>query len=310
MTFTSETGIQVSLLCNTPGFSFDVSNHQSISTSFPSNRIPNANAQQKRVAVLGGTGYLGKFVVAELAAEGFNVVVFSRSKVRIERLAFERMKLVTNELNCDAQEENVPSGVEVREVEEDVAGLASKLQGVLHSRVSLILHLISNPTHFLSLDVDAVVSALAFPLGAAAQSTALRAAKQAGSVKRFVLSEFGTDYTDIPSPNPFDAKKAAIKLATELGIEWAGIPTGLIIENFASGRSAVDGIKGTAIVVGTGDEKFGYTSLKDIARAVAGSLKRKEGKGWLPIQGGEITDKEVIALFEKESGELAKREAA
>ncbi|KAI9003878.1 hypothetical protein DFJ74DRAFT_713396 [Hyaloraphidium curvatum] len=222
-----------------------------------------ANATNfKSVAVLGGTGLVGRPLVPELLDAGFDVTVVTR--------------------RADAE---VPAGARTAEVKdpEDAERLAEVFKGI-----------------------DVVVSVLNYPAGAKAQGAAIEAAARAG-VKRFVLSEFGLDHASAPPhvAAVLAGKKAAQEHAAKAGLEWSGIATGFFIENLAWGPffTGIDAANGTAKVLGDGNAKATYTSLRDIAKATAAALKRKDtANRYINIGGQEVSDNELIATFENLTG--------
>ncbi|TPX34063.1 hypothetical protein SmJEL517_g03234 [Synchytrium microbalum] len=163
---------------------------------------------------------------------------------------------------------------------------------------------ISNPTDVEDLaqnlkGIDAVVSLLGFPVGVAAQAATITAAKLAG-VKRFLPSEFGVDHSKFKSP-VFAAKDAALEEIKKAGLEWTVICVGLFVEvGFTLG---FDVASASAKLVSDTTNPVAYTSLKDIGRVVAGTLKSKAAANRIVRVASEyLSDKQTVALLESATG--------
>ncbi|KAI9013536.1 hypothetical protein DFJ74DRAFT_709988 [Hyaloraphidium curvatum] len=208
----------------------------------------------KTVAVLGGTGFLGRPVVEQLVAAGLNVSVLSRAGAA------------------------VPTGAKAVALSdpEDVDEIASLLKGI-----------------------DAVVSTLP-PQAFGLQTAALHAAAKAGTLKLFVLSEFGTDHPTVAPDSPFFAPKRAAKaLAEQLGLRWTGIMNGFLSDLLVR-MPTFDAAKGTANIPGDGTARITFTSRGDVGRAVAAVLAKADetANRYVRVAGQTVTDNEVLGYYE------------
>ncbi|TPX34061.1 hypothetical protein SmJEL517_g03232 [Synchytrium microbalum] len=169
---------------------------------------------------------------------------------------------------------------------------------------------INNPTDVEELTqnlkgIDAVVSLLAFPAGLEPQAAAITASKLAG-VKRFVPSEFGIDHSRLTSSR-LAAKDSAIEDIKKAGLEWTAIVVGLFVDTSFSPIFMINPTDGTARIVEDTATPVAYTSLKDIGKVVAGTLKSKAAANRIVRVASEyLSDKQAIELLEKTTGKTFK----
>ncbi|XP_038885595.1 eugenol synthase 2-like [Benincasa hispida] len=155
--------------------------------------------RKSRVLIIGGTGYIGKFVVEASAKAGHPTFVLVRESTIADPV---KAKLVENFKNL---------GVKL-------------ITGDLYDRESLVKAI---------KEVDVVISTVG-QMQLADQSKIIDAIKEAGNVKRFFPSEFGLDVDRLNAVEP--AKSAlAIKAEIRRAIEREGIPYTYVSSNCFNG---------------------------------------------------------------------------
>ncbi|MFS7973235.1 putative NmrA-like domain, NAD(P)-binding domain superfamily [Helianthus anomalus] len=145
-------------------------------------------AQKSKILIIGGTGYIGKFIVEASAKEGNPTFVLVRENTTKHP---EKAKLIDSFKTLGA----------------------TILYGDIHDHESLVKAI---------KQVDVVISTIGGEL-VADQVKLIAAIKEAGNVKRFLPSEFGTDVDHVNAVEPAKstfAGKASIRRA----VEAAGIP--------------------------------------------------------------------------------------
>ncbi|XP_034681725.1 phenylcoumaran benzylic ether reductase Pyrc5-like [Vitis riparia] len=156
-------------------------------------------AEKSKILIIGGTGYVGKFIVAASARSGHPT------------FALVRESTVSNSSKSEIIESFKSSGVTL-------------VYGDLHDHESLVKAI---------KQVDVVISTV----GRAQFSDQVKiiaAIKEAGNVKRFFPSEFGNDVDRIHAVGP--AKTAfGIKAQIRRAIEAEGIPYTYVSSNFSAG---------------------------------------------------------------------------
>ncbi|KAI3726507.1 hypothetical protein L1987_66304 [Smallanthus sonchifolius] len=145
-------------------------------------------AQKSKILIIGGTGYIGKFVVEASAKAGNPTFVLVRESTTKHP---EKSKLLDNFKTLGA----------------------TILIGDIHDHESLVKAI---------KQVDVVISTVGGEL-VADQVKLIAAIKEAGNIKRFLPSEFGTDVDHVNAVEPAKsvfASKASIRRA----VEAANIP--------------------------------------------------------------------------------------
>ncbi|KAI7746586.1 hypothetical protein M8C21_005740 [Ambrosia artemisiifolia] len=141
-------------------------------------------AQKTKILIIGGTGYIGKFVVEASVKEGHPTFVLVRENTTTKHP--EKANLIHNFKTLGA----------------------TILYGDIHDHESLVKAI----KH-----VDVVISTVGGGL-VADQVKLIAAIKEAGNVKRFLPSEFGTDVDHVNAVEPAKttfAGKARIRRAVE-----------------------------------------------------------------------------------------------
>ena len=146
----------------------------------------------------------------------------------------------------------------------------------------------------------------------------IRAAAQSGTVKRFVPSEWGVDYSyddeHLPLPHPWKALKqeALAELQKYPNLEFTLFYNGLFLDyygmpyapsNMLAEVPFIDIAAGKAALPGAGDEKIVLTYTKDVAKFVRKAIEAKDP--W-PLKsiivGDRVTLNELVQAAEKARG--------
>lgn len=156
-------------------------------------------AEKSKVLIIGGTGYIGKFVVEASAKAGHPTFALVRESTVADPV---KAKLVENFKNL---------GVKL-------------ITGDLYDHESLVKAI---------KEVDVVISTLG-QMQLADQIKIIAAIKEAGNVKRFFPSEFGMDVDRLHAVEP--AKSVlAVKAQIRRAIEREGIPYTYVSSNYFNG---------------------------------------------------------------------------
>ncbi|KAI3464936.1 hypothetical protein Pfo_021599 [Paulownia fortunei] len=158
-------------------------------------------AEKSKILIVGGTGYIGKFIVEASAKSGHPTFALLRETTASDPV---KSKLIEGFKN---------SGVTI-------------LKGDLNDQESLVKAI---------KQVDVVISTVG-QLQLADQVKIIAAIKEAGNIKRFLPSEFGNDVDRARAVEP--AKSAwAVKVEIRRAIEAEGIPYTFVSANYFAGYS-------------------------------------------------------------------------
>ncbi|KAL3737886.1 hypothetical protein ACJRO7_019414 [Eucalyptus globulus] len=193
-------------------------------------------AGKTRILIIGGTGYLGKFVVEASAKSG--------------HLTFA---LVRESSSSDPRKARI-------------------LDGFKSSGVNLVHGDLSNQESLLKAikQVDVVISVVG-TASIEAQTRIIAAIKEAGNIKRFFPSEFGNDVDRAVVVEP--AKSAyAIKAKIRRIVEAEGIPYTYVCNNYFAGYYLTDLCQSGAaapprnkvVILGDGNAKMVFNKEEDI----------------------------------------------
>ncbi|KAK6938836.1 NmrA-like domain [Dillenia turbinata] len=193
-------------------------------------------AEESKILIIGGTGYIGKFVVEASLQEGHPTYILVRKSTESDPV---KGKLIEGFKNSGA-----------------IVLYGDLLDG--ESLVSAIKQ------------VDVVISTLgSFQI--ADQVKLIAAIKEAGNVKRFLPSEFGTDVDRNNAVEP--AKSAfAVKAQIRRAIEAEGIPYTYVVCNCFAGyflptlaqAGATAPPRDKVTIIGDGNPKGVFNNEKDI----------------------------------------------
>ncbi|KAJ1283001.1 hypothetical protein BS78_03G094100 [Paspalum vaginatum] len=239
-------------------------------------------SEKSKILVVGGTGYLGRHVVAASA-----------------RLGHPTLALVRDTAPSD------PAKAALLKSFED-AGV-TLLKGDLYDHASLVSAVRA---------ADVVISTLGgFQIGD--QTKLIDAIKEAGNVRRFFPSEFGLDVDRTGAVEParsIFAGKAAIRRATEA----AGVPYTFAVAGYFAGYAlptvgqalAQGPPVDKAVVLGDGAAKAVYVEEGDIGTyaVLAADDPRAENKTlYIKPPANTLSHDELLSLWEKKTGKTVER---
>ncbi|XVF45300.1 hypothetical protein PTKIN_Ptkin02bG0194600 [Pterospermum kingtungense] len=194
-------------------------------------------ADMSKILVIGGTGYIGKFIVEASAKAGHPTFVLVREST------------LSNPTKSNIIDNFKTLGVNF-------------LHGDLYDHGSLVKAI---------KQVDVVISAVG-RVQLADQDKIIAAIKEAGNVKRFLPSEFGNDVDRVHAVEPAKtayARKAIIRRA----VEAEGIPYTYVSSNFFAGlflnnlaqHGATAPPRDKIVILGDGNPKAVFIKEDDIA---------------------------------------------
>ncbi|KAI9181670.1 hypothetical protein LWI28_017340 [Acer negundo] len=239
-------------------------------------------ASKSKILIIGGTGYIGKFIVEASAKAGHPTFVLVRESTLS---CASRAKVVENFKNLG-----------VNFVIGDLCDHKSLVEAI--KRVDVVISTIGL---FQLADQDKIIAAI----------------KEAGNVKRFFPSEFGhnVDCVHVVEPaKTLFATKAKIRRA----VEAEGIPYTYVISNFFSGYflptlsqiGASAPPTDTVIILGDGNPKVIYNKEEDIAtytiRAVEDMRTLNKSLHIRP-PGNIYSFNDLVSLWEKKIGNTLER---
>ncbi|XP_050366465.1 eugenol synthase 2-like [Argentina anserina] len=242
-----------------------------------------ADPRKSKVLVIGGTGYIGKFIV-EASAKA-----------------------------------NHPTFALVRETTVNDPAKGKLIQSFKNLGVTLLYGDIDEHEGLVKVikKVDVVISTVGIP-AAPDQTKIIAAIKEAGNVKRFFPSEFGSDVDlihDIVEPaKSFFASKAQIRRA----IEAEGIPYTYVTSNCFAGYflpslvqpNATSPPRDKVFILGDGNPKAIFVKEEDIGtytiRAVDDSRTLNKVL-YLKPPRNIYSMNELVALWEKKIGKLLEK---
>ncbi|KAG8158313.1 hypothetical protein KVR01_012074 [Diaporthe batatas] len=222
----------------------------------------------KNVAVVGARGNVGRSTVKVLSENGFQVTGLGRS----------------------SPGHNIPTGVSFITSDYSAASFLEAFKGQ-----------------------DAVISTLSStgPGALDLQKTVIDAAIASG-VKMFFSSEFGVDTSDPSSPDFIPFLGGKIEILDYLKerqdkISWVALITGMLFDWGLNipGFGGWDLSARTATIYDGGDIPFEATTLDQVGRAIAQSLKNPEltGNQFVYVNSFTLTQNKVLKALESVTGE-------
>jgi len=235
-----------------------------------------------KILIIGGTGYIGKFVVEASAKAGHPTFVLVRENTTSHP---EKSKLLDNFKNL---------GVTI-------------LIGDIHDHESLVKAI---------KQVDVVISTVGGEL-LADQVKLIEAIKEAGNVKRFLPSEFGTDVDHANAVEPAKsvfAGKAAIRRA----IEAAGIPHTFVSCNGFAGyflptigqMDTYTAPREKISIIGDGNAKVVFVKEEDIALVTIKAVEDPRTLNKTLIfrpPGNTVSFNEIVSMWESKIGKTLEK---
>lgn len=239
-------------------------------------------AEKSKILIIGGTGYIGKFVVEASAKEGHPTFLLVRESTTKHP---EKSKLLDNFKSFGA----------------------TLLFGDIHDHKSLVNAI---------KQVDVVISTVGGEL-IADQVKLIAAIKEAGNIKRFLPSEFGTDVDHVNAIEPAKsvfAGKAAIRRA----IEAANIPhTFVACNGFAGYFLPTVGQMDTntpprekITILGDGNPKAVFVKEEDIALVTIKAVDDQRTLNKTLIfrpPGTVVSFNEIVSIWESKIGKTLEK---
>nr|AIB06954.1 eugenol synthase [Vanda hybrid cultivar] len=236
-------------------------------------------SEKSKILIIGGTGYIGKHVVAASVKLGHPTFVLVRPSSASDPAKVGFLQGLT--------------GAEVKVVHGDLNDYQSLLSAIKQ--------------------VDIVISTVG-GLQLADQVNIIKAIKEAGNIKRFLPSEFGLDPERVTKIEPA-ASALAGKVAIRQAIKAEGIPYTIISNNYFAGYSLptlaqasppVDKIT----IFGDGNTKGVFVDEDDIGiyTIKAANDPRTLNKiVYIRPPGCIYSHNELISLWEKKTGKTLER---
>uniref|UniRef100_A0A5B6ZF08 NmrA-like domain-containing protein n=1 Tax=Davidia involucrata TaxID=16924 RepID=A0A5B6ZF08_DAVIN len=239
-------------------------------------------AAKSKILIIGGTGYIGKFVVEASAKSGHPTFALVRESTVCDPV---KGKLIESFKN---------SGVKL-------------LYGDLYDHKSLVKAI---------KQVDVVISTVGH-MQLADQVKIIAAIKEAGNVKRFLPSEFGNDVDHVHAVEP--AKSAfEVKAQIRRAVEAEGIPYTYVPANCFAGyflpTLVQPGVtappRDKAIILGDGNPKAIFNVERDIGTYTIKAVDDPRTLNkmlHLRLPKNIYTVNELVSLWEKKSGKTLER---
>nr|GME06132.1 isoflavone reductase-like protein [Ipomoea batatas] len=239
-------------------------------------------AEKSKILIIGGTGYIGKFVVEASAKSGHPTFALVRESTVSDPV---KGKIIENFKN---------SGVTL-------------LYGDLYDHASLVKAI---------KQVDVVISTLGH-MQLADQTKIIAAIKEAGNVKRFFPSEFGNDVDRVDAVEP--AKSAfATKAEIRRAIEGEGIPYTYVSANYFAGYflptlvqlGATSPPRDKVIILGDGTVKAVFNEEHDIGTYTIKAVDDPRTLNkvlYLKPPKNIYSFNELVALWEKKIGKTLEK---
>ncbi|KAL5555178.1 hypothetical protein UlMin_037414 [Ulmus minor] len=238
-----------------------------------------ASAMSK-ILIIGGTGYLGKYMVKASLSAGNSTFVYTRP------------------INPNTD----PSKIQLIKEFESLG--VTIFQGKLDEHNKLVMAL---------QQVDVLISTLAVPQYLE-QLKLIEAMKDAGNIKRFVPSEYGNEVDRVSGLPPFEAlleNKRKIRRATEAaGISFTYVSANCFSAYFVAYLLHPHENPDEVTVYGTGQAKVVLNYEEDVAAYTVKAATDERVANRVIIyrpQENIITQLELISSWEKKTGRTLKR---
>nr|POE45580.1 isoflavone reductase like [Quercus suber] len=242
-------------------------------------------AQKSKILIIGGTGYIGKYIVEESAKAGHPTFALVR--------------------------ENTASNPEKPKLIESFKSFGvTLLHGDIYHHESLVKAI---------KQVDVVICALGSPEQIADQVKIIAAIKEAGNIKRFLPSEFGGDVDRIHAVEPIEHHFRA-KASIRRSIEAEGVPhtylvsngfAGYFLPNFGIGLAGATAPPRDKVeIIGDGNPKVIFSKEEDIAtytiKAVDDPRTLNKVLHVRPL-ANILSFNEIVSLWEKKIGKTLEK---
>ncbi|KAL6627579.1 hypothetical protein ACP70R_031305 [Stipagrostis hirtigluma subsp. patula] len=237
-----------------------------------------ATPEKSRILVVGGTGYLGRHVVAASARLGHPTVALVRDTAPSDPAKAELLRSFRD------------AGVTV-------------VKGDLYDHGSLVSAVKA---------ADVVISTLG-SLQIADQTRLIDAIREAGTVKRFFPSEFGLDVDRTGAVEPARSMLFAGKAAVRSAVEAAGVPYTYVWTGYFAGHGlpSVGQVLSSAppaesaLVLGDGDAKVVFVEEGDIAAytvRAADDPRAANRTLYIRPPANTLSHNELLAMWERKTG--------
>ncbi|XP_043690187.1 phenylcoumaran benzylic ether reductase POP1-like [Telopea speciosissima] len=241
-------------------------------------------ASKSKILIIGGTGYIGKFIVEASAKSGHPTFALLRDTEAVSGTD-EKSKLLQSFKN---------SGV-------------TFLQGDLNDHESLVKAI---------KQVDVVIVTVGKQL-VQEQVKIIAAIKEAGNVKRFFPSEFGNDADRIQAVEPA-LSTYMIKASIRRVVESEGIPYTFVVNNhFGDYFFRTFGQDGATapprekiVIMGDGNPKVVYNNEEDIGTYTIKAVDDPRTLNkilYIKPPGNILSFNEVVSLWEKKIGKTLEK---
>ncbi|GLU04462.1 hypothetical protein SLE2022_216060 [Rubroshorea leprosula] len=239
-------------------------------------------AEKSKILIIGGTGYIGKFIVEASAKAGHPTFALVRESTVSDPV---KGKVVENFKNL---------GVTL-------------LYGDLYNHESLVLAI---------KQVDVVISTVGF-MQIADQVKIIAAIKEAGNIKRFFPSEFGNDVDRVQAVEPAKsafAAKAQIRRAVEAG----GLPYTYVTANYFAAYflpnllqpGATTPPRDKVVILGDGNVKGVFNKEEDIATYTIRAVDDPRTLNkilYIKPPKNTVSFRELVAIWEKLIGKTLEK---
>ncbi|KAK9990372.1 hypothetical protein SO802_025357 [Lithocarpus litseifolius] len=242
-------------------------------------------AHKSKILIIGGTGYIGKYIVEESAKAGHPTFALVRENTASNP---EKSKLI---------EGFKSSGVTL-------------LYGDIYHHESLVKAI---------KQVDVVICALGSPEQIADQVKIVAAIKEAGNIKRFFPSEFGADHDRVHAVEPA-AHFSGVKASVRRSIEAEGIPYTYLVSNGFAGyflpnlgnvlKSATAPPRDKVEIIGDGNPKVIFVKEEDIATYTIKAVDDPRTLNkivYLRPPENILSLNEIVSLWEKKIGKTLEK---
>ncbi|RCV24251.1 hypothetical protein SEVIR_5G069000v4 [Setaria viridis] len=234
--------------------------------------------EETRILVIGGTGRLGRHIVAASA-----------------RLGHPTAALVRDTAPSD------PAKAALLRSFRD-AGV-TLVKGDLYDHTSLVRPMKA---------ADVVISALG-TRQIADQTRLIAAIKDAGGVKRFLPSEFWTDVDHTAAVEPARSTVYASKASVRRAVEAAGVPHTYVLCGYLAGAAlpSVGQVLSPAppadeaVVLGGGDTKVSYVAEEDVGAYTVRAAADPRAAGrmlYVKPPANTLSHNELLSMWEKKTG--------
>lgn len=239
-------------------------------------------ASTTKILFIGGTGYIGKFIVEASAKAGNPTFVLIREST------------LSNPAKSPILDKFKSLGVNL--VHGDLFDHQSLVKAIKEVDV-----VISTVGHMLLADQDRIISAI----------------KEAGNIKRFLPSEFGNDVDRVHAVEP--AKSAfAVKAKIRRAIEAAGIPFTYVSSNFFAGYflpnlsqpGATAPPRDKIVILGDGNPKAVFNKEEDIGTYTIKAVDDPRTLNkvlYIRPPLNTISFNDLVSLWEKKIGKTVER---